>query len=65
MRRHDYAPLVVASFAQGIHFSYDHTDVDGIVFPTRRRVLPRGPGGRPLPGPPVVTIELDRIAVRG
>jgi len=27
--------------------------------PTRRRVTLRGPGGRPLPGPIMVWIEID------
>jgi hypothetical protein len=63
LRRHDYAPEVVASFARGCHFSYDHKTFDGLVFPTRRRVVPLAPGGRPLPGPTIVSIELASISI--
>ena len=63
LRRHDYTAEVVASIARGCHFSYEPMTVDGLVFPTRRRVVPRGPGGRPLPGPTIVSIELDSIHV--
>jgi hypothetical protein len=63
LRRHDYSPDVVASFANAAHFCDEHREVDGIVFPTRRRVVPKGIGGRPLPGPTIVRIELDSIQV--
>lgn len=63
LRRHDYTAEVVASIANACHFSYEPRTFDGLVFPTRRRVVPRGPGGRPLPGPTIVSIELDSIRV--
>jgi len=33
--------------------------MSGIMVPTRRRVTLRGPGGRPLPGPTMVWIEIN------
>ena len=63
LRRHDYSPDVVSKRANGVHFSDDHVEVDGLIFPTRRRVVPKAPGGRPLPGPAVVWIELSSISV--
>lgn len=63
LRRHDYSPNVVSSLANGVHFSDEHAEVDGLIFPTRRRVVPKAPGGRPLPGPAVVWIELSAITV--
>jgi len=63
LRRHDYVPEVVASFADAAHLVSGHREVDGLVFGTNRRVVPKAPGGRPLPGPNVVWIELDSIAV--
>jgi hypothetical protein len=63
LRRHDYRPDVVASFANAAHLCEEHRKVDGLAFPTRRRVVPKAPGGRPLPGPTIVRIELDSIEV--
>jgi hypothetical protein len=62
LRRHDYTARVVSRFANGAHFCDRHREFDGIVLPTRRRVLPRGPRKRPLPGPTVVWIELDSLS---
>jgi hypothetical protein len=64
LRRHDYSPDVVSSLANAAHFCEEHREVDGLVFPTRRTVVPKAPGGRPLPGPRVVWIELDSLSVR-
>jgi hypothetical protein len=63
LRRHDYSPDVVATFANAAHFCERHREFDGLVFPTRRRVVPKGPRGRPLGGPTMVWLELDSIAV--
>jgi hypothetical protein len=63
LRRHDYTPDVVSSLANAAHFCDEHVEVDGLTFPTRRRVVPKGPGGRPLAGPTVVWIELSSITV--
>ncbi len=63
LRRHDYSPDVVSKRANGVHLSDEHTEVDGLVFPTRRRVVPRGPGGRAMPGPTIVSIELSAISL--
>jgi hypothetical protein len=63
LRRHDYSPDVVSSHANAAHFCSGHREFDGLVFPTSRRVVPKGPGGRPLPGPTIVSIELDAVSV--
>jgi hypothetical protein len=63
LRRHDYSPDVVATFANAAHLCERHREFDGLVFPTRRRVVPKGPRGRPLGGPTMVWLELDSIAV--
>lgn len=41
----------------------DHRPFDGLVLPTRRRVRPRGPGSRSLPGPILVGLDLGEIEV--
>jgi hypothetical protein len=63
LRRHDYHPDVVSSRANAAHLCDQHREVDGLAFPIRRRVVPKGPGGRVLPGPKVVWIDLDSISV--
>jgi hypothetical protein len=63
LRRHDYTAEVVGGWAKGAHAVARHREFGGLVFPTKRRVTPRGPGGRALPGPSLVWIELDGIEV--
>lgn len=63
LRRHDYTAEVVGPWARAAHLCDDHVEVDGLVFPTRRRVLPRGAGDRALPFPTLVSLRLARIDV--
>jgi hypothetical protein len=63
LRRHDYTPDVVGPYARAAHLVSGHREVDGLVFGTHRHVVPRAPGGRSLPGPNVVWIDLDSIGV--
>jgi hypothetical protein len=63
LRRHDYHPDVVSSLANAAHLCGDHREAGGLVFPTRRRVVPKGPRGRPMRGPTIVSLELDSIEV--
>ncbi len=63
LRRHDYHPDVVSTRANAAHLCDEHREVDGLVFPTRRRVVPKGLRGRPLHRPTVVSIDLDSIEV--
>jgi hypothetical protein len=63
LRRHDYHPDVVSSLANAAHFCDEHREFDGLVFPTRRRVVPKSPLGRPLRGPTIVSLDLDSIEV--
>lgn len=45
------------------HLCDGHREVDNLVFPTKRRVVPKGPRGRRVRNPTVVSIELDSIGV--
>jgi hypothetical protein len=63
LRRHDYSPDVISSHANAAHLCDGHREFDGLVFPTSRRVVPKGPGRGPLPGPTIVSLELDSITV--
>ena len=63
LRRHDYTAEVVGSWARAVHLCEDHVEVDGLVFPTRRRVYPAGPRGGPLRAPTLVALDLSEIEV--
>jgi hypothetical protein len=54
----------VSSLANAAHLCEAHREFGGFVFPTRRRVLPKGIRGRPLRAPTIVSLELDSIEVR-
>jgi hypothetical protein len=64
LRRHDYVAEIIGRWARAAHLCADHVEVEGLVFPTRRRVVPRGPGNRPLPAPTLVSLQLSSIEVR-
>jgi hypothetical protein len=63
IRRHDYTAEPVGGWARAAHYCFDHREFDGLLFPTRRRVVPRGPRNRALPGPTLVRIDIDRVSV--
>jgi hypothetical protein len=56
LRRNDYTAEVFGKWARGRHFSYDHREFGGLVFPTRRRVHLGV-----LPRPTIVWIDLEEI----
>jgi hypothetical protein len=64
IRRHDYTAEVVGGWARAAHHLSEHRQVDGLAFPTRRRVRPIGVRNRALPGPTLVWIELDALGVQ-
>lgn len=63
LRRHDYVAEVVGRWARAAHMCADHIEVEGLVIPTRRWVRPVGPGGRALPFPTLVSLELSEVEV--
>ncbi|MFE9728601.1 hypothetical protein ACFYQ5_34755 [Streptomyces sp. NPDC005794] len=62
LRRHDYAAEVLGA-PPAAHYSDAHTAVSGLVFPTRRYVVPVPESGRPLPEPVLVTIDVTEVTV--
>jgi hypothetical protein len=49
--------------AKAAHYADGHREFDGLVFPTRRRVRPRGPGGRALSRPTLVAVDVLEVVV--
>jgi hypothetical protein len=45
------------------HFTCRHREVDGLVFPTFRRVMLAIPGHRPIPGLTMICAQLSDISV--
>lgn len=56
--RIDYTAEVFGPWALAANHCLVHERIDGLLFATRRRVVPRG-----LPGPPLVTISIDDITL--
>ena len=63
LRRHDYVAEVVGGWAKAAHYTTDHVEAGGLVFPTRRWVRPIAPGNRSLPFPTMVWLELSELEV--
>jgi len=63
IRRHDYTAEVIGSFARAAHYSGQHREFDGLVFPTRRRVYPRRGDNNSRPFPTLIWIDIDHIDV--
>jgi hypothetical protein len=61
IRRNDYTAEVFGGWAKGAHYSDDHREFGGLLYPTRRRVYPRARSGRPRPLPVLVRIDLDSV----
>ncbi|MFJ3306719.1 hypothetical protein ACIPSA_27065 [Streptomyces sp. NPDC086549] len=62
LRRHDYRAQVLGA-PPAAHYSNAHLTVSGLVFPTRRFVVPVQEDGRSLPDPKLVTIDFTDITV--
>jgi hypothetical protein len=73
IRRHDYLPEVFTEARQfarlmpiplkAAHFTLRHREVDGLIFPTFRRVTLALPGHRPIPGLTMICAQLSDISV--
>lgn len=63
LRRHDY-DVEIAGNTPGAHYPSDYVEVQGIRFPTRRRIHPRQADGKPMTEPLVVSIDLGDIVLR-
>lgn len=63
IRRHDFLAEPVGRMATAALYCDQHREIDGLLFPTHRRVLPRGPGRRVLPHPILLDLRFDDIKI--
>ncbi|MFE5789304.1 hypothetical protein [Rhodococcus erythropolis] len=64
IRRHDFVAEPVGNWAKAALYCDQHREFDGLTFPARRRVLPRGPGGRVLSRPTLLALDFDDIEIK-
>jgi hypothetical protein len=61
LRRHEYRAEIVGPWADVAHYTTHHATVGDLVWPLRRRVYPRGPGGRPVRALTIVALDIDQV----
>lgn len=61
--RHDFVAEPVGRWAKAALYCSRHRQFDGLVFPTRRRVYPRVPGGGVLARPTLLALDFDDIEI--
>jgi len=64
LTRHDYTAEVIGRWARGAHLCSEYRQFGGMWLPTRRRVYPQGPFGRPLPAPTIVALDIHNAVPR-
>ncbi|MGA7963548.1 MAG: hypothetical protein WCA33_17800 [Candidatus Acidiferrales bacterium] len=62
LRRHDYTVDVLGG-APGLNYAFDYRNVDGIVFPTKRRVFAYEGDYQPVKEPLLVAIDMGQITL--
>ena len=63
IRRHDFVAEPVGAWANAALYCSQYRRIDGILFPTQRRVFPRLPGRSVLPRPTLLTLDFDEIRI--
>lgn len=61
LMRNDYTAEVVGGWAKAVHYCSDYRRFGELYLPSRRRVYPRLPGGRPLNLPLMVWIDIRDV----
>lgn len=62
IRRHDYTVDILGG-ATGLNYATDYKDVDGIIFPTQRRIYAYEGNYRLVPEPLLVKIDISEITL--
>jgi hypothetical protein len=62
LRRQDYHAKV-GGVAASVNYAAEHKNFSGLILPSRRRIVPRGPDGRSLDTPVFMTIDIEEVSV--
>lgn len=63
--QHDYTAEIISPLATAANVVVQHSrNVDGLMFPSVRRVTPRSPDGKPLPFPVLIHIEVHDFRLK-
>src|SRR5450432_8422 len=62
LRRHDYTVDILGG-APGLNYAFAYRDVDGIIFPTKRRICAYEGDYKPVMEPLLVKIDISEIAL--
>ena len=63
IRRHDYTVDILGG-ATGLNYASDYRDVDGIIFPTKRRIYAYEGDYQLVPEPLLVKIDMGKITLQ-
>jgi hypothetical protein len=64
LRRQDYTAEAFGGWAKAVHLCDAHREFDGLVVPTRRRVHPKLPSGKPFRPLTLVWLDVERVELR-
>lgn len=64
IHRHDFVAEPVGKWAKAALYCDRYRQFDGLTFPTRRRVFPRGPASKVLPRPTLLNLNFDEIEIQ-
>jgi hypothetical protein len=62
LRRHDYTVDILGG-ATGLNYASEYRSVNGIVFPTKRRIYAYEGDYTPVPEPLLVSIDIAEITI--
>jgi len=64
LKRHNYTADVISRFARAANLVLSHSESDGALYASSRRVTPAGPNGKPMPFPELINIRVHRFSVQ-
>ncbi|NTW82093.1 MAG: hypothetical protein HGB36_01825 [Chlorobiaceae bacterium] len=64
--QHDYTADIISPLARASNVVLQHSrNTEGLLYPSERRVTPRGPKGKPLKGPVLIHLDIHGFRLRG